>query len=65
MWSIEQALCSIDVSVGEILHVWCLPLVTYSASTYTHIYCNLRGWIKGTACALYPVHVECAQYDQC
>ena len=26
-------------------------------------YCDLRGRIKGTARALYPVHVERAQYE--
>ena len=65
MWGI---VCSLEVSyipVGEILYVWCLPLVTYSASTYIHIYCNLHVWIKGTARALYPVHAERAQYGQC
>ena len=30
----------------------------------SYIYCDLRGRIKGAARALYPVHVERAQYGQ-
>ena len=70
-------LCKISTAIGSNASLWevkylhterCAPWeVKYGKQgSVVNItpYCYLRGWIKGIARALYPVHVERARYGQ-